>query len=109
MEKEARAEVMVEERTATEEALSTPVPEPQDNGDDADGDGGGGGGGGGGRGGTVMAAAAAALSPLETLAPLGGVVAGLWRPRPLEVTINGRRYIAYCTPNNPRMLPRGRG
>ena len=97
VEAEALAEVMEAERAATEDALRTPVPEPQDNGDC------GGGGGGGGGGGTDVAA----LSPLEALAPLGEVVAGLWRPRPLEVAINGRRYIAYCTPSNLRMLPSG--
>ena len=35
------------------------------------------------------------------------MVAGLWRPNPIDVNINGHRYIAYVTPENLRQLPSG--
>ena len=38
---------------------------------------------------------------------MGSVVAGMWRPKPLDVTINGREFIAYITPNNIQQLPSG--
>ena len=39
---------------------------------------------------------------------MGSVVAGAWRPKPIDVTIGGRSYIAYVTPNNLRQLPSGK-
>jgi hypothetical protein len=46
-------------------------------------------------------------SALERYADMGEVVAGQWRPKPVDVTINGRAYIAYVTPNNLKQLPSG--
>ena len=46
-------------------------------------------------------------SALERYESMGSVVAGMWRPKPLDVTINGREFIAYITPNNIQQLPSG--
>ena len=46
-------------------------------------------------------------SALERYESMGSVVAGMWRPKPLDVTINGREFIAYITPNNIKQLPSG--
>jgi hypothetical protein len=37
----------------------------------------------------------------------GAVVAGAWRPKPLEVSIAGRNFVAYITPSNLKQLPSG--
>lgn len=46
-------------------------------------------------------------SALERYESMGSVVAGMWRPKPVDVTINGREFIAYITPNNLKQLPSG--
>jgi hypothetical protein len=45
---------------------------------------------------------------IERYSNMGSVVAGAWRPKPIDVTIGGRSYIAYVTPNNLRQLPSGK-
>ena len=45
---------------------------------------------------------------IERYSSMGSVVAGAWRPKPIDVTIGGRSYIAYVTPNNLRQLPSGK-
>ena len=43
----------------------------------------------------------------ERYGDMGSVVAGLWRPKPVDVTIGGREFVAYITPNNLKQLPSG--
>ena len=43
----------------------------------------------------------------ERYGDMGSVVAGLWRPKPVDVTIGGREFVAYITPNNLKQLPGG--
>ena len=43
----------------------------------------------------------------ERYGDMGSVVAGLWRPKPVDVTIGGRDFVAYITPNSLKQLPSG--
>ena len=43
----------------------------------------------------------------ERYSDMGSVVAGLWRPKPVDVAIGGREFVAYITPNNLKHLPSG--
>ena len=43
----------------------------------------------------------------ERYGDMGSVVAGLWRPKPVDVTIGSREFVAYITPNNLKQLPSG--
>lgn len=44
---------------------------------------------------------------VERYGNMGSVVAGLWRPKPVDVQIGGREFVAYITPNNLKQLPSG--
>jgi hypothetical protein len=44
---------------------------------------------------------------VERYGNVGDVVAGLWRPKPIPVSIAGRSFVAYITPSNLKQLPSG--
>ena len=44
---------------------------------------------------------------IERYSSMGSVVAGAWRPKPIDVTIGGKVYVAYISPNSLRQLPGG--
>lgn len=45
---------------------------------------------------------------IERYSSMGSVVAGAWRPKPIDVTIGGKVYVAYISPNSLRQLPGGK-
>jgi len=38
---------------------------------------------------------------------MGTIASGLWRPKPMDVTIGGKKYVAYITPRSVRQLTGG--